>query len=495
MDMIEERHVLSIERIREIAVETVVPMPFLDFFRKNAAFLLTLHELYGLTVSGQYRNLSQTQLKQWNERLFGEIKPENYQESYANPAYAVRKLGKDYGQLLSYLHTKKRSLIRNVVKKETEQIVLQQELFIEIYNYFENIDETEKKDIFHTLYSYEKDNTEIFAAEQIAWMVDPTRDYYTKIVMDSNLDDLRYLYYYGAYIGENERRMASFLNGLPQEKIDKIARTYAQGFQTGFIKAGKPLEKKKTVQIRYNIGFERIVKSAVLYFETMGLQPVISPSCVKTTEPNPQYSYDHREDMGLYFDKAYVKRSMEARRQAFEENKKDAALLAGPAVIETFGETPFEPESKPEAVSLSREQQKLKVQYQSEQLQLTQEYIREEERSFTIIAFPVPEIGENFPELFEETIKINTLDAAVYEKIQQTLIDTLDRASYVRVTGRGSNKTDMRVQLHELKNPSKETNFENCVADVNIPLGEVFTSPQLAKTSCQSGISERIKIP
>ena len=31
-------------------------------------------------------------------------------------------------------------------------------------------------------------------------------------------------------------------------------------------------------------------------------------------------------------------------------------------------------------------------------------------------------------------------------------------------------------------NPEKETNFENCVADVNIPVGEVFTSPQLAGT-------------
>ena len=29
----------------------------------------------------------------------------------------------------------------------------------------------------------------------------------------------------------------------------------------------------------------------------------------------------------------------------------------------------------------------------------------------------------------------------------------------------------------------KETNFENCVADVNIPVGEVFTSPVLAGTS------------
>ena len=31
----------------------------------------------------------------------------------------------------------------------------------------------------------------------------------------------------------------------------------------------------------------------------------------------------------------------------------------------------------------------------------------------------------------------------------------------------------------KINNPDKETVFENCLADVNIPLGEVFTSPVL----------------
>ena len=37
--------------------------------------------------------------------------------------------------------------------------------------------------------------------------------------------------------------------------------------------------------------------------------------------------------------------------------------------------------------------------------------------------------------------------------------------------------------MHEMGNPSKETNFENCLADVNIPVGEVFTSPKLTGTN------------
>ena len=52
----------------------------------------------------------------------------------------------------------------------------------------------------------------------------------------------------------------------------------------------------------------------------------------------------------------------------------------------------------------------------------------------------------------------------------------------MKVKGANGNRTDLRVALHALRNPSKETIFENCVADVNIPVGEVFTSPMLAGT-------------
>jgi leucyl aminopeptidase (aminopeptidase T) len=45
------------------------------------------------------------------------------------------------------------------------------------------------------------------------------------------------------------------------------------------------------------------------------------------------------------------------------------------------------------------------------------------------------------------------------------------------------NHTDLTVAMYEMKDPSKETIFENCVADVNIPVGEVFTSPKLKGTN------------
>src|SRR5699024_12088511 len=90
--------------------------------------------------------------------------------------------------------------------------------------------------------------------------------------------------------------------------------------------------------------------------------------------------------------------------------------------------------------------------------------------------------GKEFADIFDDTIALNTLDYEKYQKIQQTMIDALDEADRVHITGRGDNRTDLWVMLHPLKDREKVTNFENCVADVNIPLGEVFTSPVLEGT-------------
>ena len=121
---------------------------------------------------------------------------------------------------------------------------------------------------------------------------------------------------------------------------------------------------------------------------------------------------------------------------------------------------------------------------------MVNEYIPGDERSFTIMALPVPAVGEQFEEIFEEIVKINTLDYKLYQKIQQCIIDALDTGVAVHIVGKAPNCTDLTVKLHTLNNPEKETIFENCVADVNIPVGEVFTSPVLEGTNGILHVSE-----
>lgn len=482
MDIILERYEIATSRIREIINEDTVSEPFKSFFCKASEFICKIYDLNSIIKSGEINDFSLDRLKELNKSLFEEIYSENYEESFANPEYAVKTLGEEYGKILCYIYTKNRGMIRNVYMGRLEEVVLQMELFTQIYNYFEDVEQLEYDNVYETVYSYEKDNTEIFTDLMIEDRINPDNKFAVDIVMNSDLNDLRYLYKYGEHVGFNELKMAEFLNSLSQEEIDRLAKVYTEGYRIGFINTGKDISKKGTVDIRYSLGFERIIRSAIFNFKKMGLEPVIYQVGYTTTSPNRQYAYDHRYDDALYLDKAYIKRKLEVSRHAYESRKQLAGKMAGPAVIEIFGETPFEPENKKQAYALSEEQQKLKSEYITEYQTMVQEYIKGDERSFTIIAFPIPEFGDDFEQMFKETVKINTLDSEIYGKVQQNIIDALDQAEYVKVLGKGDNKTNMKVQMHDLKNPLKETNFENCLADVNIPLGEVFTSPKLKGT-------------
>ena len=482
MDIILERYEIATSRIREIINEDTVSEPFKRFFCKASEFICKIDDLNSIIKSGEINDFSLDRLKELNKSLFEEIYSENYEESFANPEYAVKTLGEEYGKILCYIYTKNRGMIRNVYMGRLEEVVLQMELFTQIYNYFEDVEQLEYDNVYETVYSYEKDNTEIFTDLMIEDRIDPDNKFAVDIVMNCDLNDLRYLYKYGEHVGFNELKMAEFLNSLSQEEIDRLAKVYTEGYRIGFINTGKDISKKGTVDIRYSLGFERIIRSAIFNFKKMGLEPVIYQVGYTTTSPNRQYAYDHRYDDALYLDKAYIKRKLEVSRHAYESRKQLAGKMAGPAVIEIFGETPFEPENKKQAYALSEEQQKLKSEYITEYQTMVQEYIKGDERSFTIIAFPIPEFGDDFEQMFKETVKINTLDSEIYGKVQQNIIDALDQAEYVKVLGKGDNKTNMKVQMHDLKNPLKETNFENCLADVNIPLGEVFTSPKLKGT-------------
>ena len=492
--MIEERYELALDRIRLMQTEDTVGEPYRDYFKKMAEFVLMLDELRTELLDGRYQKLELDELRKWNRRLYQDVLPGQYEKSYANPDYACKMLGKESGQILGMLYAELRGAVVYVFEGKTEYLAILYELLIEVYNQFE--EEPDPKAVRDTFYWYASDYCDVFLADRIREQVLPEESFATDLIMNSDLTDLRYLYQFGEYISENEWKTAEHLNSLPEETIRKMADVYTEGYRIGFVNTGKDLSKKSVVNIRYILGFERVVKKAIENFEKMGLKPVIYRAAVSVLTKrqhikigyygavaNKQYEYDHKDDQALFMDKKYLERKLEVMQTTYEHHKKEAAGFAGPACIDMFGEEPFEPEAKETVAKLSKSQEEMILQYDSRQSQMVNQYIKGEERSFTIIAYPVPEIGEKYEEIFDEIIRINTLDAKLYEKVQQTLIDALDQGEYVHILGTNGNRTDLNVQLHPLNDPKKETIFENCVADVNIPVGEVFTSPVLEGTN------------
>ena len=494
--MTEMRYELAIERIENIKGENTVSEKYRDYFRTLADFALLVDKLKEKIENGEYYKFSIEELECWNTHLYDDVLGEHYKTSYANPAFATEKFGIEYGRLLSFLYTELRGVISYAFEKKTEYLDILFELFIEVYNQFEEENEPEYEHVRQTIYWYASDYCDVFLADRIKEQIDPEDNFAADLIMNSDFNDVRYLYYYGEYVSENEKRTAMHLNELPLETIQKMADVYTEGYRIGFVNTGKNLSKKATVNIRYTLGFERVIRIAIENFRKMGLKPTIYRAGVSVLTKrqhlkigyyggiaNKQYEYDHKDDQALILDRQFMERKLEVMRTTYGQYKDLARRHAGPACMETFGEEPFTPVSKSEAVKLNDKQKEISLEYDSKSSQIVNSYIPGDERSFTIVAYPVPEIGDQYEEIFDEIIKINTLDAKVYEKVQQTIIDALDQGTSVHILGNNGNHTDLRVQLYKLKDPKKETIFENCVADVNIPVGEVFTSPVLEGTN------------
>lgn len=484
-----ERYELAKDRVGEIVTEAFAEKKYEDYFHVVANFVSHLCDEYEWIEAGNLNTASMEELQARNKALYAEVLPENYENSFLNPAFAVAKFGEEMGRILCAVYCEMRNMIESAYSQDLEKLVIYAEMFIEVYHAFagqweENKSLPAAEEIRQIYYWFTSDYADVLTEKRVQLMVDPDACHVIDIVKNSDLNDLRYLYRYGVYVTENELRTAKYMNNLPEEKIALMADTYTEGYRIGFAATGKDLSKKTSAGVYFQLGFERMIRKAFENFEKMGLKTVVPGKIGYTgANPNRQYGYDHKDDQALVLDKALVNRKLDVLKTAFEEVKELAGGYAGPAVVEVFGEEPFSPKSKPEACSLSEKQQQLSVEFMTANRQIQMQYIKPEERSFTIIAFPVPEIGEQFEEIFDEVVRINTLDYKLYQRIQQNIIDVLDEAEYVTIKGMNGNRTDLRVAMYEMKDPATETIFENCVADVNIPVGEVFTSPKLTGTN------------
>lgn len=473
-DNLKERYELTGERLISLKEERILKEPYGEYFRKMSGFIL----------EGTYRDLL----------------PEKYDDSYMNPVYSTALFGKEMGQLLSFLAYELTSLIPFASEGDfrLEDITILREVFLEIYTAF--LAEAEEpstlsSDIRTILTGFIIDYTDVTVADRIRDVVDPSRDFAKRIIMEEDLLDLTYLELFGEYITDDTRRLAEYIGTLPESDIEAMASTFTGGFIKGFAATGKDISKKKTVNIRYPLGFERIVKASVKSFERAGLDVTIyrrglhaavrgglsrTGFCGELV--NEQMDYDHREDVALFLDRAYIERRLEVVENTYEEVRELASVFAGPAVMERFGMKEFVPVNHEESLRLSYKQSKLKTELASRESEIQNRFIPLNERSFTIIAYPVPEIGQKFPEIFKETVNINTLPYQKYQDMQQCIIEQLEKGQIIEIKGREGNETDVRIRLMPGVDIKEESLFENCVADVNIPVGEVFTTPHLEGT-------------
>ena len=365
-----ERTELSIGRIAEIPTEALVPRPFRDYFERVAEFLLSVKKDAD------------------NRKIYEDILPDHYGMSYANPDYAAAKLGPLFGPILSAVYAEIRGVIPCVFEDDESGTATFYELFLEVYGNFTGEELPKPETIRGIMRSYCEDYLPDFMAERVRAQVDPSHNFAVRIIMNADLSRTNYLYEFGEYISEDTLASAEYINSLPEKTVRDMAHTFAREYLLGFSKRRIDLSEKKTVEIVYELGFERMVRYAIEEFAGMGLSTTIVRAPYRLVNkssnrkngctgaiPNMQFDYDHRNDLGLFLDDEYVSKFLRAMQEAYEEVKDLALVFAGPAVIGKFGEEPFVPDKCEHAVTFSRCQQE-KVRYmQNEGMKITNRYI------------------------------------------------------------------------------------------------------------------------
>ncbi len=403
-----------------------------------------------------------------------------YDYCYANPEFAAQKFGLQMGQLLSTVFVTCRYAMVNLKHQDFRSL---NGLLDFLGILMDDIcqDKIEYDSWLQRYREFARGDIEIKQHFSMYWRFCPDNTFYKDVVMSADLGDPRYLYRYGIYLSEYDFAMANFMNSYPGEELDALAGYIVKAFVDGFVRGHKDYTIKKFATLMIPCGMERIGRMVVEKVEALGLQVLIPQPMFAGI--NKQYHYDYRFENALWYSAQYVDEAIACYEKTTEAISDTLGAQAGPIYIELFGEVPFSPVPKQSALKFSEEQQLLQRRHSAATSQIYQKHAKRHESSFCIIAFPSSEIGANFREIFADTIRINLLDSDHYAGIQQNIINVLDTAEYVHVRGKAGNETDIMVKMHKLTDPERETLFENCVADVNIPVGEVFTSPLLEGTN------------
>lgn len=389
-NQIQERYNLTIERIKLILEEESVDERYLDYFRTVSKFILLIDQVW------KRDSVSLEKLKEENLALYQDV-IDNYDTSYANPEYAIQVFGREIGEILSFLYTEIRSEIAYVYEKKMENLAICNELFIEIYNSFEGEETPNFKSLKEIIYWYASDYCDVFVAERLMEKMDSNNRFAIDIIMNSDLDDLRYLYKYGEYISDEEYNTVAMLQGLSEEEVSSIADMYIEGFQEGCEDIGIDLSKKDTIYIQYQIGTERIVKEVVKGFERIGLKATSCRNAVSVmtkekqrngfySKKRTQYEADHWNDQGLFINKKYVERKLDVVKNVFEQQKEMTAAFAGGVLI-GVGDEKAIVEPQKAAICLSEKQEILQKLFEEKMEQLTNKYLLKE-LNITVVDIP-----------------------------------------------------------------------------------------------------------
>lgn len=455
--------------------ETDNQRQLINYFRTHFKFQVDIMTLEQELGDDYFKNYSFEELMEKNRQLYKDIKPENYELSYCNPSHAVRKLSEAYGGLFATISTEIRKGIEYAFMHRKSAILSKNQMLIELYEHVMS----QEYDYASLLAIYREHKLLNHLSEKrrsLLELYSPSFDFYTKI-HQCDLSDLRYLFRAGKQVTENEVKIAQKMATYSDDELSVIAESIVEAYKKGFEVDRKDISLRSYVAISCSLGQEKLVEKVIEAYEKHGLQGFVSS--LLSTRVNEQFDYDHRFDGALILDERFIEFNDEMMKKSAKSLEANLKAFSGSLDMERFGEEPFSPVKKNEMIAFNEAQMDFEDILKTDEQTILEMYLPETEISYCMVAFPTPEIGPDFEQIFEDVLRINALPSDKCEQIQQIMIDALDKGEYVWIKGQKGNLTDLKIKMNDLRDSSVESNYMNCGADVNIPIGEVFTTPVL----------------
>lgn len=449
-----------------------------DYISKNAKFLNICNSILNEIDQGTYFNKSIDELKADNEYLYQDILLDNYEKSILNPKYAVQEY-QEIGLVLSAFSHEIRKCISYVFQCNKEMFDV---LYRQSMTFFEalelNADEQQLKQIIKQSKLHDLKGNENY---EINMNYNPNYNFYRNIIEKQN-KDLKYLYRYGCYIDDSIIEYAKIANSLSESVVKQLAHTMVDSYLKGFKVRGKTTNKRKVSRVVSIAGLEKITLEILNYLETMDFQGHVVQAQSKPV--NVQAEADHKDDSVIYFSDDYIEKSIGAYQYALAKNEKYLMNYLGNIIMVMFGYADPQLVINETKLSMSSDLKNKNQKMMLKKRSLFDEYVPKSEVSYTGMAFPNVDISrESYSKIFNEVMRINLVNAETIEAIQQNIIKTLDVGVSVHIEGCNDNRTKLDIAMHSLADPKTETNFWSCGSDVNIPVGEVYTAPQLKGTN------------
>lgn len=462
---------MDIEMITSMDIGNIADIRVAEFVEKLHKTLCLRLELLSIDEA-YFTNHTFEQLQADNYGFYKEL-VEDYETSYANPRYCIEKLPIDIAEIASNLYYEVLQSTPYIVQKNEIQI----QLIIQKCIAFMKAIQSGADVVYSVLKVYEEALPMIVNDEVKSNYEEDS--YYTKLCKNIDLSDLRYLFRYGVYISKHEIAYAEVLSSFPQAKIEQLAKKMVDCYLKGFQIDNKVITDRTNARIVQIVGLENIGKCILSYLHEKELSGTIAQLVYKNH--NAQAIYDYEKSRNVYNKNEILESSFNSYKTALNNNKQALLTYNGNIIMVSFGQekvelVDYESQYKPDYAYMKR----MDIQ----KANALSNIVPKSEISYTGMAYPVVDISNKpYKDIFLDIMKINLMDDTKFDALQESLIQVLDQGEYVTIKGYHGNKSKIDIAMRPLLHSEKETNFVNCGAATNVPVGEVYTSPQLKNSN------------